>query len=177
MISYLLPSSCHLSFICKNVPYSLGFRLVRIESTREGIEKNLVKLEEELTSQGYRKASVTAALLRARQLNRPDTLIKSSKLTLSLPFDPRLPSATKILHQRHRALLARDVDARIYLPEPPLVTYTRTKNTRNLIFRAKVPGPQQRVLRPPPLASIGAAKDLTVPCVYTPEIPTPSPAQ
>ena len=71
VISYLLPSSCHPSFICKNVPYSLGFRLVRIESTREGIEKNLVKLEEELTSQGYRKASVTAALLRARQLNRP----------------------------------------------------------------------------------------------------------
>ena len=47
---------------------------IRFESPREGLEKNLVKLKEELTSRGYRKASVAAALPRARQLNRPDTL-------------------------------------------------------------------------------------------------------
>jgi len=44
-----------------------------------------------------------------------------------------------ILRKRHRALLARDVDARTYFPEPPLVTYTRTKNIRALVFRAQVP--------------------------------------
>ena len=52
-----------------------------------------------------------------------------------------------ILRKRHQALLARDVDAREYLPEPPLVTYTRTKNIRDLIFRAQVPRAQRRSLR------------------------------
>ena len=51
-----------------------------------------------------------------------------------------------ILRKRHRALLARDVDAREYMPEPPLVTYTRTKNIRDLIFRAQVPVIQRRGL-------------------------------
>ena len=36
VVSYLLPSSCHPSFICRNVPFSLGFRLVWIESTSVG---------------------------------------------------------------------------------------------------------------------------------------------
>ena len=47
-----------------------------------------------------------------------------------LPYDPRLPRVAAILRRRHRALLARDIDAREYLPEPPIVTYTRTKNIR-----------------------------------------------
>ena len=50
-----------------------------------------------------------------------------------------LPGITAILRRRHSALLSRDVDAREYFPEPPLVTYTRTKNIRDLNFRAQVP--------------------------------------
>ena len=64
-----------------------------------------------------------------------------------LPYDPRLPGVAAILRKRHRALLARDMDAREYLPEPPLVTYTRTKNIRDLLFRAQVPRIQRQGLR------------------------------
>ena len=35
--------------------------------------------------------------------------------------------------------MARDFDAKEYMPQPPLVTYTRPKNLRDLIFRAQVP--------------------------------------
>ena len=62
----------------------------------------------------------------------------------SLPYDPRLPGVAAILRTRLRALLARDMDAREYMPEPPLVTYTRTKNIRDLIFQAQVPIIQRR---------------------------------
>ena len=55
VISYLLPSSCHPDFIARNIPYSLAYQLVRIESTRERLEKNLMKLQEELVSRGYRE--------------------------------------------------------------------------------------------------------------------------
>ena len=103
-------------------------------------------------SRGYRPASVSAAVERARSLSREVALRKVTRPTnqrpvFSLPYDPRLPGVSAILRKRHRALLARDVDAREYMPEPPLVTYTRTKNVRDLIFRAQVPMSQRRGLR------------------------------
>ena len=62
VVSYLLPSSSHAGFICRNIPYSLAYRLVRIESTQDGLERNLAKLQEELVSRGYRPGSVAAAV-------------------------------------------------------------------------------------------------------------------
>ena len=76
VVSYLLPSSSHPSFILSNIPYSLAFRLVRIESTRQGLEHSLAKLEDELVSRGYRRASVAAAVDQAKQLSRTTTLKK-----------------------------------------------------------------------------------------------------
>ena len=38
---YLLPSSCHPSHICKNIPYSLCYRLVRICSELDALESRL----------------------------------------------------------------------------------------------------------------------------------------
>ena len=144
VVSYLLPSSSHPGFICRNIPYSLAYRLVRIESTKEGLEHNLIKLQQELVSRGYRAASVKAAIDRAKLLTRNQVLEKVQKKAnqrpvFCVPYDPRLPGITAILRRRHSALLSRDVDAREYFPEPPLVTFTRTKNIRDLIFRAQVP--------------------------------------
>jgi len=144
VVSYLLPSSSHPGFITRNIPYSLAYRLVRIESTQEGLEQNLNKLQEELVGRGYRHAVVQAAMDRARQMSRATALVKVQKAAnkrpvFCMPYDPRLPPVTGILKKRHTALLARDVDAREYFPQPPLVTFTRSKNIRDIIFRAKVP--------------------------------------
>ena len=144
VVSYLLPSSSHPGFITRNIPYSLAYRLVRIESTQEGLEQNLNKLQEELVGRGYRQAVVQSAMARARQLSRATALVKVQKPAnkrpvFCMPYDPRLPPVTGILKKRHTALLARDVDAREYFPQPPLVTFTRSKNLRDIIFRAQVP--------------------------------------
>ena len=58
VVAYLLPSSSHPGFICRNIPYSLAYRLVRIESTQEGLDRNLDKLLTEMVSRGYRTGSV-----------------------------------------------------------------------------------------------------------------------
>ena len=112
----------------------------------------MIKLQDEFISSGYSKSRIVTAVERARQLSRQVALKKvprpnNQRPVLCLPYDPRLPSISAILKKRHRALLARDVDAREYLPKPPLVTYTRTKNIRDLIFRAQVPKIQKRGLR------------------------------
>jgi hypothetical protein len=42
---YLLPSSCHPSHICDNIPYSLALRLIRICSTKKSLDKRLAELK------------------------------------------------------------------------------------------------------------------------------------
>jgi hypothetical protein len=50
---YLLPSSCHLSHICDNIPYSLALRLVKICSTKTALDKRLAELKDMLLSRDY----------------------------------------------------------------------------------------------------------------------------
>ena len=45
VISYLLPSSSHPSHVTKNIPFSLAYRLKRIESVSENLLKNLATLK------------------------------------------------------------------------------------------------------------------------------------
>ena len=110
MVAYLLPSSSHPGFICRNIPYSLAYWLVRIESTPEGLERNLVKLGEELVSRGYREGSVASAMERARGPSRELALQKvprpaKKRPVFCMPYDPRLPGVASILMKRHKALL------------------------------------------------------------------------
>ena len=53
VVQYLLPSSSHPSHITRNIPYSLGYRLKRIESTQQLFETIHTKLGEELLTRGY----------------------------------------------------------------------------------------------------------------------------
>ena len=69
-VQYLLPNSCHPSHICKNVPYSLALRLVRICSDKETLEKRLIELEKMLLTRKYNKNIVKNALNKAREINR-----------------------------------------------------------------------------------------------------------
>ena len=114
VVSYVLPSYSHPGFICRNIPYSLAYRLVRIESTKEGLEHNLIKLQQKLVSRGYRAASVKAAIDTAKLLARNQILEKVQKKAnqrpvFCVPYDPKLLGITVIL-------LSRDVDAREYYP-------------------------------------------------------------
>jgi hypothetical protein len=64
-IQYLLPNSCHPAHICKNVPYSLALRLVRICSEKETLKKRLGELESMLLSRKYNRNIVKEALVKA----------------------------------------------------------------------------------------------------------------
>ena len=153
VISYLLPSSSHPSHVSKNIPYSLAYRLKRIESVPENLVKNLSSLKSELVSRGYRPRSVQDAFDRVLSLNRDDTLQKvprppNNRVVLSLPFDKRLPDVAGLIRHRHQCLLDSDADARHYMPLPPMTSFTRTKNLRDILIRAKLPPQARRQVRP-----------------------------
>ena len=146
VVQYLLPSSSHPSHITKNIPYSLGYRLWRIESTEDGFQANLLKLQQELEMRGYDRAIIREAFARVESLSREDTLEKvvrpeHERITLVIPFDKRLPNIASILHHRWKCLLDRDPNAKLYMPLPPRVSYSRTSSLRDIIVRSKVPRP------------------------------------
>jgi SspJ family small acid-soluble spore protein len=74
-----LPNSCHPAHICKNVPYSLALRLVRICSEKVTLDKRLIELEKMLLTRKYNKNVVKNALNKARETQRDDALQKAIK--------------------------------------------------------------------------------------------------
>ena len=59
---------------------------------------------------------------------------------LPIPYDPRFPAVSKILH-KHWSVLTRDPRYKRMFPQPPMVSYSRCKNLKDFLVRAKVPTP------------------------------------
>jgi hypothetical protein len=152
MQSCVLSSSLFIPPIPHNPEHPLQpglYRLKRIESLQCNLEKNLSTLKSELVSRGYRAGSVQSSIDRVKELSREETFQKvprptNKRVVLSLPFDKRLPDVAGMVKHRHQCLLDSDINAKEYMPLPPMVSYTRTKNLRDILIRAKLPPPAQR---------------------------------
>lgn len=108
-VQYLLPSSCHPSHVTKNIPYSLGLRIVRICSDFDNRIKRLQELRNMLISRNYRAKCVDDALARVHAITREDALKRVEKktndrITFALRYYPQLPSVSKILQKHWRAM-------------------------------------------------------------------------
>jgi peptide-methionine (R)-S-oxide reductase len=154
-IQYLLPSSCHPGHISKNIPYSLAYRLRRIESVPINFENNLKVLRSNLITRGYKQRSIDDAFSRVNALDRSATLAKAKKNTtspvvLSLKYHPGLPSISPIF-QKHYQVLIQEPYLKEVFPVPPIVSFRRPKNLRDILIRAKLPTKkvhETRKLRP-----------------------------
>ena len=83
------------------------------------------------------------------ELNREDTLVKvprptNNQVVLCMPFDKRLSNIACMIRHRHQCLLDSDVNTREYMPIPPMLSFTPTKNLRDILTRAKLPPPAHR---------------------------------
>ena len=75
----MLPSSCHPSHICKNIPFSLALRLKRICSDANDFVKQLDVLKNTLLSRGYRNLFITEAFEKVKTIERKDALKRTEK--------------------------------------------------------------------------------------------------
>ena len=140
--TYLLPKSCHPSHICDNIPFSLGLRLLRICSDEDDFKNHLTVLKETLQSRGYRKKSIENAFSRVLLINRHEALKKREKkkvdmTALPIPYDPRLPNISSILHRFWKVMVSNPRLKRIF-PNPPMVCWSRPRNLKDILIRAKV---------------------------------------
>ena len=99
---YLLPSSCHPSHVCQNIPKSLGLRLVRIVTNPDTLKERMKELADLLISRDYKKKVVYDNLNEVIKIPRTEALKrvirdKPKRTIFCLTFDPRLPDISKIL--------------------------------------------------------------------------------
>ena len=97
VVQYLLPSSCHPGHICRNIPYSLGYRLLRICSNRATFLEKLQQLRNDLISRSYIPIIVDQAFKRVLAIPRDEALKKvhktgTNRQVFALTYHPSLPS-------------------------------------------------------------------------------------
>ena len=144
---YLLLSSCHPKSVTKNIPFSLGLRIVRICTRKETRDKRLHELKSLLMQRGYNEQSVDRSIAKAKQVPRHQALKKRIKKeaekrpVFAIHFDPRMPSVTNIISKHWRAMRVQDQYLSEVFKEPPLTAYKRQKNIKDHLIKAKVADP------------------------------------
>lgn len=144
LCQYLLPSSCHPNHITRNIPYSLAYRLLRIESIPEKFKINLENLRRDLLSRKYSPNIIQSAFFKVQNLERENVLQKVEKkqvdrIPLVIPYHPGLPNISSILRKHWKILMRKFPGAEKFIPQPPMVSYTRDKNLRDILVRAVLP--------------------------------------
>ncbi len=91
-----MPQSCHPSFICRNIPYSLAYRLKRICTSNDNFLLRLKELRTNLLSRGYNVKVIQNAFDKLKNIPRSKTLEKvihskqNDRVMFSLTYDPRI---------------------------------------------------------------------------------------
>ena len=145
---YLLPSSCHPAHITRNIPFSLAYHLLRIESVRENLLSNLERLREDLVNRRYNLESINLGFQRVLNLDRNDCLQKviskgNNRIPLIIPFHKALPNISNVLTKHWKILVDKHPVAKKFLPAPPMVCHTRDRNLRDILVKAVLPPPSE----------------------------------
>ena len=143
-VQYLLPSSCHPSFLTKNIPYSLAYRLLRICSKPEVFQQRLLELKDDLVSRSYHIKVIEQAFDRIKGISRSEALKRvehkkdSDREPLVVTYHPNLPPLHKLIKKHHSVMIKEDMRLQRCFKEPSIVAFKRSKNLRDLLVRAKV---------------------------------------
>ena len=142
-ITYLMPQSCHPSFICKNIPYSLGYRLKRICSSSNTFKNRLQELSANLQSRGYPLKIIQNAFVKLKNISRCDALKKvvkkkdSSNVIFVVTYDPRVPSPSNVI-QKHYNVAINNPDFHANFQNIPRIAFRRSQNLGDLLIRSKL---------------------------------------
>ena len=111
-VQYLLPSSCHPGHITKNIPYSLGYRLLRLCSERESFLKRLNELKDDLISRDYKSKLIDSAFEKVMKITRQEALKKvqrdkAMRIPLVVTYHPALPAISAIAKDHWKVMTSQ----------------------------------------------------------------------
>ena len=135
--NYLHFRSSHPKHLKENLPYSQALRLKRICSEETEYHKNCTKMRDNFIKRGYNKSLVTQQIEKANAKSRHDTLTyktykTNKRIPLTTTFNPTLPEISNILKSNWNILQIKP-EVKECFPEPPIISYRRNKNLRDMI--------------------------------------------
>ena len=141
---YLLPSSCHPRHVSKNIPYSLGYRLLRLCSNPADFHKRLGELSLDLQSRNYHPKIISDAFERVRKIPRSTALKKvehnkTDRRTFVIRYHPALASASSTVRKHWKTMSDLSPQLKRCFKEPPVIAFKRPKNLRDHLVRANLP--------------------------------------
>ena len=143
VVQYLLPSSCHPGHICKNIPYSLAYRLLRICTEKETFLSRLEELRQDLLSRHYPAKIIQDAFERVKLIPRAEALKKVEKKTsdrepLVVTYHPSLISVSQTVKKHWQVMTSQCPRLKRCFSKPSVVAYKRSKSIGDKLFRAKI---------------------------------------
>ena len=144
-VQYLLPSSNHAAHVSRNIPFSLGYRLLRICTYPERFKHHLEGLRQDLISRDYLPKVIddafkkVCAIPREQALERVEKSKTERRPVLAITYHPSLPSMTNIVRKHWEVMTNQSHQLKRCFPQAPLVAYKRSKNIGEHLIRAKLP--------------------------------------
>ena len=125
-----------------SIPYSLALRLKRICSTDESFQKRKKELINYLTNRGYKTKFITKEIDKASTIPRHTALQQidkpyNNRVPYVLTYNPALRQIPSII-KKYIPVLQSSTKCADVFPNPPLISYRRPKNLRDLLVRAKI---------------------------------------
>ena len=137
---YLLKSSCHPSHTKQSIPFSMALRLRRICSTDEFFNTRSNALTTHLIKRGYQHRFLKEEIDKVRQIPRSKALEtytkqENNRIPFVVTFNPALPNIRQIIFNNLN-ILRSSQRCKAAFPSPPLVSYRRCNNLRDILVRA-----------------------------------------
>ena len=132
---------------------TLAFRLLKIGSTEENLEKQLDELKHDfLLPRNYHAKIVESQFKRVKNLpgenyseRRKLALVKKEKVKTKnnrviapLDYNPLLPKMSEILTKHHKSMIFKKPELKSTFPEPPMAALRQPPNLRSLMCKSKL---------------------------------------
>ena len=146
---YLLPSSNHPPHVHVHLPYGLALRIRQIVSSDERLHVRLQELKSFLLERGYSGPDVDQQFTKAVRVPRLVALqakkkVSGDRVPLVCEWNERLPNLGGLI-QQFLPVLQSDENLSTCFSAPPLLSYRRPRNLRDLLVHTTCKNPDHRV--------------------------------
>ena len=148
--AYLMPTSCHPTHICRNIPNGVMKRVKRNCSDPDTCASTYEEYKTYLQNRGYHDDLINSAIKAAEATPRESLIMKpeksESKSSASYPmvmkFNPRLPPMAKFINKHIGILALTEETANMFHKSSLFVSYKMEKNILSLTTRNKFQSPE-----------------------------------
>ena len=140
--AYLMPTSCHPTHVCRNIPKGVMKRVKRNCSSDLKCEEGFMEYKKYLAKRGYSNQLIEEAITEAKATPREQLIGLTQKnqdsssgrqFPLVIKFNPKLPPMSKYIHKHNHILGLTSQTKKLFSKSSLFVSYRMEKNILGLI--------------------------------------------